>query len=111
MSMLAADGKRYTYPEWDSDRDDMPEGALLYLCDSRGVYIPRDFALGTKHECVANVGDDTWAILEHGPEHEHYWDAWAAVCDRATVRDPQTGTVYAVYQDGDCWLIPLEVLP
>lgn len=79
---------------------------LLFLSDARGVYIPRDFALSVKRDCVANVDAEQWAILEAGPDHEHYWDVWSEVCDDATVTDPDTGIVYAVHQDGDCWLVP-----
>ena len=104
---MNANGKTYDYPEWDPERDAMPDGALLYLSDSRGVYIPRDFARDTFRDCVHNVTEDDWNILLEGPGHEWYWDAWSTVCDDAVVTEQETGQAYAVYQDGDCWLIPL----
>lgn len=80
---------------------------ILWLSDARGQYIPRDFARSftdrAKH--VANVSDEDWAILDAGPDHEHYWDAWHAVCDSAVVTDDD-GVEYHVYQDGDCWIVP-----
>ncbi len=77
----------------------------LFLSDARGVYIPRDFAQSIKRECVTGISDDDYKILEAGPDHEWYWEAWEDVCNNAVVTDPQSGTVYTVYQDGDCWLI------
>jgi hypothetical protein len=81
---------------------------VLWLNDARGIYIPRDFAnsFADRAKHVANVSDETWAILESGPDHEAYWDAWADVTDNARVTDKH-GNVFTVYQDGDCWLIPL----
>lgn len=82
--------------------------ALLYLSDSRGVYIPQNFAQQTKRECVTGIDDDDWNYLLAGPDHECYWDAWCVVCDDAIVTDPNTGIRYSVYQDGDCWLVPIK---
>lgn len=79
---------------------------ILFLSDARGVYIPRDFANEVKRECVANVSDDIWPVLEAGPDHEWYWDAWTIVESNAVVTDPATDIKYRVYQDGDCWLLP-----
>lgn len=83
---------------------------MLWLSDARGVYIPRDFAqsFADRAKHVSGVDDETWAILEHGPDHEHYWDAWSDVCDGATVID-DNGHKFRVYQDGDCWLVPHDM--
>lgn len=80
---------------------------LIWLSDARGVYIPRDFAgsFSDRAKSVQGVDPKAWEILEAGPEHELYWDAWQDVLDYAIVTD-EHGTVYRVYQDGDCWLIP-----
>jgi hypothetical protein len=89
---------------------------MLWLNDSRGIYIPRDFALSfsDREKYVAGVTAEQWAILEKGPEggldskeggSENYWDVWTEVTDSAIVTDDK-GNKYSVYQDGDCWLIP-----
>jgi hypothetical protein len=54
---------------------------------------------------VAGVNDEDWAILEAGPDHGNYWDAWDMVEQNAVITDEQ-GTKYTVHQDGDCWLVP-----
>lgn len=80
---------------------------MLWLSDARGVYIPRDFAASfvDRARAVSGVSDEDWAILDEGPDHDWYWEAWSDVCDNAIVTD---GTdQYTVYQDGDCWLIPV----
>jgi hypothetical protein len=80
---------------------------LLWLSDNRGQYIPRDFAASfmDRAHSVAGVDGETWAILEAGPDHEFYWDAWADVCSNAIVTD-ENGDKYTIWQEGDCWLVP-----
>jgi hypothetical protein len=80
---------------------------LIWLSDARGIYIPRDFAqsFAARAKNVSGVTDEEWEILEAGPDHELYWDAWSDVEQKATVTDDD-GHVYNVYQDGDVWLIP-----
>jgi hypothetical protein len=81
---------------------------LLWLSDARGTYIPRDFAnsFADRAKSVSGVSDENWAVLEAGPDHEEYWDTWTDVCDWAIVTD-DNGNRYRVYQDGDCWLVPV----
>jgi hypothetical protein len=80
---------------------------MLWLSDARGIYIPRDFAnsFADRAKHVQNVSDEDWAILEAGPDHEWYWEAWVNVCDNAIVTD-NDGVRFRVHQDGNCWLIP-----
>ena len=80
---------------------------LLWLNDARGIYIPRDFAnsFADRAKHVQNVSDEDWTILEAGPYHEWYWEAWVNVCDNAIVTD-NDGVRFRIHQDGDCWLIP-----
>lgn len=81
---------------------------MLWLSDARGVHIPRDFAtsFADRSKNVSGVSGDDWLILEAGPDNEYYWEAWTDVCDNAIVTD-DIGNKYNVYQDGDCWLIPV----
>ena len=79
---------------------------LLLLNDARGIYIPRDFTIHVARSHVANVSDEDWAILEAGPDHEHYWEAWEIVTNNAVVT-AESGTSYTLHQDGDLWLIPV----
>jgi hypothetical protein len=75
---------------------------LLYD-GSSGIYIPKMFATLFSRSHVSGVSDEDYAILEAGPEHDLYWDAWADVLDRA--RLTINGKEYFMYQDGDCWAI------
>jgi len=79
---------------------------ILLLTDAHGVYIPRDFTISVGRENVLNVTDEDWAVLKAGPDSEGYWDVWLEVCERAVVVDDK-GMKYHVYQEGDCWLIPV----
>ena len=85
---------------------DLPETSKLFLDGNRGIYIPRDFAECIKREHVENVSAEQWAILDAGPDHEFYWDAWTEVLDGAVLTDPVTAVRYTLWQDGDLWIIP-----
>ena len=82
---------------------------LLWLSDSRGVYIPRDFAQSfndlDRAKNVTGVLNEDWRILEEGPEHEFYWETWDDVLSNAVVLD-NDGVRYTLHHDGDLWLIP-----
>jgi hypothetical protein len=89
-------------------------GMLLWLSDSRGQYIPRDFAksFADRDKSVSGVKAEDWECLDIGPWNEAedkpndwYWEAWESVCQDATITD-EKGVKYFVYQDGDCWLVP-----
>ena len=84
----------------------IPDKSLLYLSDARGVYIPQNFFEQTKPECLSGVS--TWAreTCLAGPDEEGYWDAWYEVESKCRVTNHDTGEVYALYHDGDLWLIP-----
>src|ERR1044072_4112337 len=81
--------------------------AELFAVDSVGVYIPQFFAQSVRRECVTGVSDEDYKVLEEGPEHEHYWDAWSDVCDNAKINHPVHGPCH-LYQDGDLWIVPDE---
>jgi len=80
---------------------------MLWLSDSRGVYIPKAFADSfidrSKH--VSGVDAGQWETLEAGPDHQEYWETWQEVCDSAVITD-ENGHEYFIHQDGDCWLVP-----
>lgn len=77
---------------------------ILYLSDSRGIYIPRDFVECTYRSCISGVTDEDLEACTD-PDSEGYWDAWAHVEANAIITDQETGKEYNLYQDGDLWLI------
>lgn len=77
---------------------------ILLFSDASGQFIPQRFANEMVRDCVSGVDADTWEILEAGPDHEWYWEAWDQVLRDAVATD--NGVRYRVDQDGDCWLIP-----
>ena len=81
---------------------------MLWLSDTRGQYIPQDFAnsFADRSKSVSSVRDVDWTTLEDGPDNEWYWDAWDRVCTDAMVTD-EHGNKYTIWQDGDCWLVPI----
>jgi len=90
----------------------MKPDLIRYACDNRGVYnIPKYFAESIQRHKVRGVSAEDFDILEAGPGHESYWDAWTHVCDHATVVD--TNCTYRLHQDGDqdgdLWLVPVDM--
>ena len=79
--------------------------AELFADGNRGVYIPQHFAEAVHREYVHGVRDEDWTVLEAGPDHDWYWEAWSRVCDNATIKAPN-GKTYCLWQDGDLWLMP-----
>ena len=73
-------------------------GIELLLSDNRGVYIPRDFAdFGGNWD---GVSAEDIEILQAGPDHADYWEAWSAIERDASYTD-EKGNVWRLYQDGD----------
>ena len=85
---------------------ELPNGSLLYLSEHSGIYIPQRFVTETYLDCVEGLSDYDRATLEAGPEHEGYWNAWDSVINSVVVASRDTGQRYALWQDGDLWLIP-----
>ena len=76
-------------------------GLQLLISESRGVYIPQHFAQDFDLPAFGLAEDDEdVAILRSDPDHEHYWDAWDAVMDKA-----KTAEGGYLHQDGDLWLV------
>jgi hypothetical protein len=81
--------------------------ATLFADSNRGQCIPQFFAQTVKRECVTGVSDEDYKILEAGPDHELYLDAWINVLDNATISDPINGACY-LHHDEDLWVVPVE---
>jgi len=81
----------------------------LLLSDTRGIYIPRDFAqlfsdaFDYPGRCSGWTYYDAILTLLEGPEVEYYWDAWQAVLDNARLIEDDS---VFLYQDGDLFMIP-----
>jgi hypothetical protein len=74
--------------------------ATLFVDSAHGIYIPQHFAETVDRRQILYVTEEDWQILESGPDHEFYWDAWDSVLNNAETRD---GGV--LYQDGDLWIV------
>ena len=91
---------------------DLPESAICYADSARGVFIPKYFAESIKRDCVTGIDLADLDQLALGPDScERYWDIWHDVESRAIVTDPDSGIEYALYQDGDLWLVPVTWSP
>jgi hypothetical protein len=90
----------------DDDGPDLTK-AMIFCDSASGVYIPQRFAKEVIRMYVTGVADKDYEVLEAGPDHAHYWDAWADVLDNAKITDPKVGECY-LHQDGDLWVVPVE---
>lgn len=73
----------------------------LILSDTRGIYIPRDFA--ELYGADYGITPDDLDILLSGPDHEFYWDTWDTVLDYAEYVD-DNGHTWKLHQDGDLFI-------
>lgn len=88
---------------------ELPEDSKLLFDGCRGIYIPQNFAEEIIRDCVSNVSDEQYEVLEAGPGREWYWETWQEVLDYAVITEPD-GTEYTLYQDDDVWLVPANAV-
>jgi hypothetical protein len=91
---------------YESLDDKYRQSWIHYASDSRGIYIPLFFARTIVREAVTGIDEEDYDVLESGPEHDGYWEAWNSVLQSATM--VASGVEYRLHQDGDLWLIPSE---
>ena len=96
----------------------MKQSIVILFEDSRGIYIPKEFAesfeIGREKGKWNGIGGDdghnqVLADLREGPEGDNYWDAWQYVLDNAEYIDSE-GNVYRLYQDGDLFAVCEELM-
>jgi hypothetical protein len=94
----------------------LPDTAIHFFEDSRGIYIPQNFAETIDRDSVTGVTEREWRILEAGPPEsvwateaasDEYWDTWDTVMQRAVITDSD-GTKHQLFHDGDLWLVPID---
>jgi hypothetical protein len=82
---------------------------VYFINEHHGIHIPKIFA-NFFDNCelkLEGVTEETLKILKAGPDEETYWDAWNEVEEDGIVVDTMLGIRYRVFQNGDCWLIPV----
>ena len=91
-------------------KDAKMSGIEILLNDSRGVYIPQNFA---ENFIMSDwgVADDTRDILLAGPtsENEWYWEAWEQVLNNASYVDAGLNT-WRLWQEGDLFAYCVELM-
>jgi hypothetical protein len=88
-------------------------GCVLYSDASRGIYIPQHFALTVDGCALYGYDTDDLAVLQSGPDHPDYWEAWDNILHTAYVLDHTTKTrsgpkTYKLHHDDDLWLVPVD---
>jgi len=78
---------------------DIKDGNLV-VDSHHGVYCPQIFAQTINRELFPEITEETWDILESGPDNELYWDTWAY-----DVEGQETIDGGVVFQDGDVWIV------
>lgn len=86
----------------------MVRGLHLLVADRQGVYIPQSFAENNSYEWLGLLDEDI-RILNSGPDHPEYWDAWNDVIGSAFLIDTQ-GNKWHLWQDGDLWAVCSDIL-
>ena len=82
----------------------IPEATQFLIDSHHGIYVPQVFCqsyvLGTELDEAVTL------IVEQGPDHESYWEAWEEVLEGARVKGSWTitqheGDVFAVHPDAE----------
>ena len=77
---------------------------IIHLVDSaHGVYVPQVFAEMAAAGKWEGIDPEDLAIIEAGPYHPDYWEAWTYILDSASATID--GLEYRLHQDGDLWAI------
>ena len=99
--------------QYKNSPNEIPEGSILAIDGSKGIYAPQQFMARYGHLMTHNAEkDEGYALpadnVKEGPNGythgEFYWESWQEITDNATVIILQT--TYRIYQDQDIWLIP-----
>jgi hypothetical protein len=77
----------------------------LAIDGSWGIYIPQRFFERYPQFTEHLNSDEDQAIIEQGPEHEHYWDVWTDFLDGFETAPTSDGYRWKLYQDGDVWFV------
>lgn len=82
--------------------------AVVLLVDScHGVYVPQRFAMNYDM-AQWDVKNDVKEVLNAGPDHGEYWEAWEDVLNNASYT--KDGNKWALYQDGDLFALCVELM-
>ena len=75
----------------------------IILSDSRGIYIPQNFAEIFDMD-QWNISKEDEEILISGPDHEWYWETWDTILNNAEYIDDD-GVKWQLFQDGDVFAV------
>lgn len=88
-----------------TDQRGQDETTDLLIDGGYGIFVPQAFAKGFDLS-EWGVSKRDREILEAGPEHPEYWEAWDDVLGYALYTNAE-GT-WRLEQDGDLWAVKLE---
>ncbi len=91
-----------SYAETGCSSEPSPERSECLLDGARGIYLPQSF-VRCYDAASWHVKPDDAEILEAGPYHEFYWDAWNDVLNYAYYDDGRGH--WTLEQDGDLFAV------
>ena len=83
-----------------------PDDITLFLDDTRGIYLPRDFAEVITSENIINrqeFDDDLDFLIKYDTTRDFYWETWQNILDHLKIKIGRR--TYFFYQDGPVWMI------
>lgn len=86
-------------------------GLELLLNDSRGIYIPQNFAVhfNMDHWGVRDEDRDILLLGPNDAENEWYWEVWESVLNNASYVDDK-GNRWVLWQEGDLFAYCTELM-
>lgn len=88
--------------------DNTPAAVSLLVNDAHGVYVPQVFFKNYDTDLWSGIDPDNVKIIEEGPEHEYYWEAWDEVL--ASARYTLGGHTWTLWQDGNLFAVCGDLL-
>jgi hypothetical protein len=80
----------------------------LLLSDSHGIYIPKLYCESLAKSDAKELGVPWEAVetCQHGPDEEHYWEAWQKILDSAEWEENRE--MWRLVQNGDLFAVRAE---
>lgn len=80
----------------------------LLVSGDHGQYVPQTLSRMYDLSLWSGIDPDNVKIIEQGPDHEHYDEAWSEILDSASYT--HDGNTWTLWQDGDLWAVCDELM-
>ncbi len=85
-----------------------PDDVTLFLDESRGTDIPRDFAILINKDLI--IDREKWLpeldfLMKYDPYHDFYWETWDQILNHLKIKIGHRTYFFQQVSPGDVWMI------